>query len=234
LLDTLLMNMSELHVLEEQPVLRQVQVTLGDEARLATLSSAEANALRAHYFETLEQIQPAPPGRTVIDKFPLHMTDVPLIHRLFPDAKVILVERQPLRFGAELLHVQLSAQPRHAKLHRPEGSRAHLRCRVRKMVSRHLAASDRLSPYPLRAHGRGPRVRNASAARVSRPCRGIRRCWTTGAVPPSAIISAPPAIPQVTEPIYRRSAGRWQRYRRQMESILPILEPWAQRMGYEM
>jgi hypothetical protein len=39
---------------------------------------------------------------------------------------------------------------------------------------------------------------------------------------------------QVSEPIYRRSAGRWQRYRRQMAPILPILEPWARRMGYEL
>jgi len=37
---------------------------------------------------------------------------------------------------------------------------------------------------------------------------------------------------QVTEPIYKRSAGRWERYRRQMEPVLPILAPWAKKMGY--
>jgi hypothetical protein len=39
---------------------------------------------------------------------------------------------------------------------------------------------------------------------------------------------------QVTEPIYRRAAGRWQRYRAQLEPVLPILAPWAERMGYEI
>jgi hypothetical protein len=39
---------------------------------------------------------------------------------------------------------------------------------------------------------------------------------------------------QVTEPIYRRSSGRWRRYRRQMAPVLAILAPWAERMGYEM
>ena len=39
---------------------------------------------------------------------------------------------------------------------------------------------------------------------------------------------------QVTEPIYRRSAGRWQRYRAQFAPVLPILAPWAERMGYEI
>jgi hypothetical protein len=37
---------------------------------------------------------------------------------------------------------------------------------------------------------------------------------------------------QVTEPIYTRAAGRWQRYRAQLEPVLPILAPWAERMGY--
>jgi hypothetical protein len=39
---------------------------------------------------------------------------------------------------------------------------------------------------------------------------------------------------QVTEPVYRRSAGRWRRYRRQMAPVLPILAPWAELMGYEI
>ena len=39
---------------------------------------------------------------------------------------------------------------------------------------------------------------------------------------------------QVTEPIYQRSAGRWERYREQMTPVLPILAPWAERMGYSI
>jgi hypothetical protein len=39
---------------------------------------------------------------------------------------------------------------------------------------------------------------------------------------------------QVSEPIYRRAAGRWERYRDQLAPVLPILAPWAARMGYDM
>jgi hypothetical protein len=39
---------------------------------------------------------------------------------------------------------------------------------------------------------------------------------------------------QVTEPIYTRAAGRWQRYRDQLTPVLPILAPWVERMGYEL
>ena len=39
---------------------------------------------------------------------------------------------------------------------------------------------------------------------------------------------------QVGEPIYRRAAGRWERYREQLAPVLPILAPWAEKMGYSL
>src|SRR5205085_9846107 len=55
----------------------------------------EANALRARYFEALAALAPPATGQLVIDKFPLHMARVPLIHRLCPDARIVFVERHP-------------------------------------------------------------------------------------------------------------------------------------------
>ena len=43
-----------------------------------------------------------------------------------------------------------------------------------------------------------------------------------------------PGYSQVTEPVNARAVGRWTRYREQLEPVLPILEPWAGRMGYEI
>jgi hypothetical protein len=39
---------------------------------------------------------------------------------------------------------------------------------------------------------------------------------------------------QVTEPIYQRSAGRWQNYRKHLEPIIPVLKPWIDKFGYEV
>jgi hypothetical protein len=39
---------------------------------------------------------------------------------------------------------------------------------------------------------------------------------------------------QVFEPIYTRSAGRWHNYRKHLEPILPVLEPWVRKFGYEL
>jgi hypothetical protein len=37
---------------------------------------------------------------------------------------------------------------------------------------------------------------------------------------------------QVAEPIYARAAGRWESYRAELAPVLPILAPWAERLGY--
>ena len=39
---------------------------------------------------------------------------------------------------------------------------------------------------------------------------------------------------QVTEPLYKRAAGRWVRYRQHLEPIFPVIEPWVKRFGYDL
>jgi hypothetical protein len=41
-----------------------------------------------------------------------------------------------------------------------------------------------------------------------------------------------PSYNQVTQPLYTRSRGRWERYREQMQPVLPTLLPWARSYGY--
>ena len=38
---------------------------------------------------------------------------------------------------------------------------------------------------------------------------------------------------QIGEQLYTRASGRWRRYADQLAPVLPILDPWAQQMGYE-
>jgi hypothetical protein len=42
-----------------------------------------------------------------------------------------------------------------------------------------------------------------------------------------------PSYAQVSQPIYARARGRWEKYREHMRDVLPILAPWVERMGYE-
>ena len=42
-----------------------------------------------------------------------------------------------------------------------------------------------------------------------------------------------PSYSQVTQPLYTRARGRWQRYREHMQPALAILLPWARRLDYD-
>ena len=95
LLDTLLMGHPDIHVLEERPLLQRAGEALGDFARLPGLGAAEIARLRALYFAELDALDPAARGKMVVDKLPLNILGAPLIHRLFPEAKLIFAERHP-------------------------------------------------------------------------------------------------------------------------------------------
>ena len=233
LLDTLLMNLPRLHVLEELPPVSEVQIMLGGHARLAALASDEANALRRRYFEALDSVSPPAPGQIVVDKYPLHMARIAIIHRIFPGAKIVFVERHPcdavlscfmsnfelsramrsftdLEEAALLYDIVFDAWTRAEALLPLDVHRI----RYERMVENLEGEMRALLAYLGLPWDPGVLDNRASAARRSH------------------IVTA--SYSQVTEPIYQRSAGRWVRYREQMAPVLPILAPWAERLGYEM
>jgi len=233
LLDTLLMNIPDLHVMEELPVMRQVEEGL-DPGALATLDSGEAQALRDRYFEALQLIAPPPrAGMTVVDKYPLHMARMPLIHRIFPDARVILVERHPC-------DAVLSCFMSNFQLNRA----------MREFVTLEGAARlyDSVFTCWERATGLLPvNVHRIRYERMVADLEGEMRAllgflgmpWdekvldNRGAAAKREHIRTA-SYAQVGEAIYTRSAGRWERYREQMAPVLPILAPWAEKMGYSI
>lgn len=233
LLDTLLMNMPSLHVLEEMPVLNHVHDMLDSPQKIATLTSADANALRADYFRTLDTLSPPNEGQTIVDKYPLHMAWMPLISRIFPDSKIIFVERHPC--DAVLSCFMSSFQLNHA---------------MRSFVTLEEAAAtyDTVFDAWTRAETLLPlHVHRIRYERMVEDLEGEMRAllefleipWDEKVLDNRGAAARRDHIrtasySQVTEPIYRRSAGRWQRYRRQMEPVLPILAPWAERMGYDI
>jgi hypothetical protein len=43
-----------------------------------------------------------------------------------------------------------------------------------------------------------------------------------------------PSYHQVVQPLYSRAKGRWQRYRAQMNPVLPVLRRWVEMYGYQL
>jgi tetratricopeptide (TPR) repeat protein len=233
LLDTLLMNIPNFHILEELPIMRQVELALGDQNRISNIEPKEAAALRARYFESLQIISPAYHGQVIVDKAPLHMARVPIIHRIFPDAKFVFVERHPcdVVLSCFMANFQLNRAMRHFTT--LEGA-AELYDKVFESWSRAR------SLLPMKVHTVRYENMVANLEAEMRPLLqflGVE--WNASVLDNRAAASKREHIrtasyAQVAEPIYNHAAGRWQRYRTQMKPVLPRLVPWATKMKYEI
>jgi tetratricopeptide (TPR) repeat protein len=231
LLDTLLMNIPALHVLEELPVLREVEAIAGD-TDPGQWSAAEVARLRAYYFETLDTLSPPARGQTVVDKHPLHMARMAIVHRLFPDARIILVERHPC--DAVLSCFMANFNLNHAMRSFTDLREAALTYDI---VFDAWTRAEAL--LPLKVH----RVRYENMVedldgemRALLDFLGLP--WDEAVLDNRAAAATrghvrTASYSQVTEPIYKRAAGRWERYRSAMTPVLLILAPWAERLGYK-
>lgn len=230
LLDTMLMGLPTLSVLEERPMVAELLAELGDED-LASLSPERLRQLRDGYFASAAQ-HGWQEGRWLVDKHPLNMARVPAIHRLFPNARFILAERHPadvvlscfmanfrlnfaMRSFTDLTEAAMTYDTVFRAWHRARevfGIAAHA-VRYERLVEDPrgelqplvdwlgLEWNDQLLAHEDTARTRG-RVRTASYA-------------------------------QIGEKLYTRASGRWRRYADQLAPVLPILDPWASQMGYD-
>lgn len=100
LLERVLDSHPAIQTLEEQPTIKRVRDEVdglpgGYPAALAHLSAGQQNRLRKRYYKEVDARIARRAGVLTIDKMPLNIVHVPLIHRLFPDARFILALRHP-------------------------------------------------------------------------------------------------------------------------------------------
>ena len=233
LLDTLLMGHPDVCVTEEKPMLDSVARSIGGYERIAELDESELDTLRNLYFAQAAEYVPDLGNRILIDKQPFAMVEAPLIHRLFPAAKFLFVLRHPCdvvlscfvtRFEPIGGLVNFTTLEGTAQLY-DQMFRFWGQCRtILPMIVQRVR-------YERLVEDAEPEMRALAAF------MGLQ--WT------DAILDNPttaqdrgfintPSYAQVAEPLYDRSIGRWEKYRKQMKPVLPILAPWAQRFGYEV
>ena len=233
LLDTVLMGHPGLHVLEELPVLQRVNAELGDLERLPALGADEVARLRALYFEEMDRIAPGGEGKLVVDKFPLAVGLTALIHRIFPDARFIFARRHPCDVVLSCFMTNFRLNPGVANF-LDLGDAAAL---YDAMMSYWQKCR---SIFPLQVHDFRYEAMVADMEGELRPLVDFlglpwdeRLLDHRASAEKRGFISSP-SYAQVSEKIYSRAAGRWERYRDQMAPVLPTLAPWAARMGYRV
>ena len=200
-------------------------------ADLASLDQADADALRATYRRLVSRVLPELGGHRLVDKNPLNMQCLPMIMRLFPQARIILCLRhpcdvllscsmQPFRSPAFMVlcaslqrlahgYARAFAQwQRDVELLAPRV----LVWRYETVVSDLDGQAARLADF-LDLADAAPLKRFAEHARAKR------------------YISTP-SYAQVTEGVHRKAVGRWQNYREHFAPVLPVLQPWIDRFDY--
>jgi tetratricopeptide (TPR) repeat protein len=233
LLDTMLMADPDVRVLEEEPFIGQVEESLGRTAALASLTPAQLHEARLAYFAKVEASVGPLEGVQIVDKHPLHLNKVPVIRRLFPDAKFVLALRHPcdvllscyltnFRINnamANFLRLEDAAALYDLSFSNWERAREIFDLPVGTVVYEQLVEDKNRELRPLfdwlGLTWPGEEFDHRDAARA----RGT---------------VATASYAQVTEPIYKRAAGRWVRYREQLEPVLPTLDKWIKRYGYEV
>lgn len=235
LLDTILMGHPNTIVLEEQPPLNHVDKQIGGTAALSTLDTAAVADARRLYFEEIAKVAPAPldPAKMLVDKSPLFLSKAALIQRLFPNARFILALRHPcdvllscfmsnFRLNnamSNFLRLEEAADFYDLTFQHWERSRALFPLNVHTIVYERLIDDVETEVRPLFDFLQLDWHEAALDHRATAKARGL-------------ITTA--SYSQVVEPIYKRAAGRWERYRHHLEPILPTLQPWVEKFGYSL
>ncbi|MGH6949864.1 MAG: tetratricopeptide repeat-containing sulfotransferase family protein, partial [Vitreimonas sp.] len=235
LLDQILSSHSRIVCIEEREhfaeALGEVIRDADKLARFGMLSAEEIETARAEYWRRVRAENTLPPDVLLVDKLPLNIVVLPLIKRVFPDAKVIFALRDPRdvilsccqqRFGmnaamAQFLELSSAAAYYDAIMTLFDVCRQRLaldlhEVRYEDVVADLESAARALAAFLDLDYEAGMLDFNATA---------LKRDINT------------PSARQVIQPLYNRSIGRWRRYGEQLEPVLPILTPWVERFGYE-
>ncbi|MGH8184359.1 MAG: tetratricopeptide repeat-containing sulfotransferase family protein [Rhodanobacteraceae bacterium] len=198
---------------------------------LASLPQSDADQLRAVYWRLVRRVLPNLDRHRLVDKNPLNMLCLPMILRLFPDARIILCLRHPCDvllscsmqpFRSPAFMVLCSSLQRLARgysdafeqccRHLDVFAPNVLTWRYETVVGDFEGAVARLGEY-LAVEDASPFADFAAHARA-------RQFIST------------PSYARVTEPVSSTAVGRWQNYREWFEPVLPTLRPWIERFGY--
>lgn len=231
LLDTMLMGQPELSVLEERPMVAHTIKLIGDQ-NLRDLSNERVDELRASYFDSARHHGWAE-GRWLVDKHPLNMQRVPTIHRLFPNAKFILAERHPY-------DVVLSCFMANFTMNLAMRSFTSLKeaALTYDAVFRSWERGKDLFPIDHVAI-RYERLVEDSASELRPLIDWLGISWNEKVLAHAETAKERGRVrtasyAQIGEELYTRAKGRWVRYTKHLEPVIPTLRPWAEKMGYEV
>ncbi len=200
-------------------------------ADLADLTGTEVEQLRATYFRMVERVLPDRGQRRLVDKNPLNMLCLPMIMRLFPQARIILCLRHPCDvllsctmqpFRSPAFMVLCSSLQRLARGYVGAFEQWYRQVEVfapRVLEWRYESVVEHLDEHLARLAAFLEIADASPMARFADHAQSKRFIST-------------PSYAQVTQGIHSRAVNHWHGYREHFEPVLPLLQPLLDRLGY--
>jgi hypothetical protein len=197
--------------------------------RLAAADEAELAPFREAYWRTVRSHGVAPEAGTFVDKLPMNTLGLPLIARLFPQAKVIFVRRDPRDVVLSCFRRQFVMNGTSWEFLSLAGT-ARFYDAVMGLAARYMAALP-LNLTTLRYEDLVADF--AGQTETLRAFIGLSDDPAMAAFAGSerAADIATPSAAQVAGGVFE-GAGQWKRYETQLAPVTPVLKPWIETFGY--
>jgi Flp pilus assembly protein TadD len=234
LLEQLLETHPDIVTLGERPILRDAEVAFFSQAggvtRLAAVVSDLLEPLRMAYWKRVGEFGVDPSGKVFVDKHPLYTIRLPLISKMFPNAKVIFAIRDPrdvvlsgLRraFSMNPAMYELTTMISAAKYYDTVMSAGKVYFETLPIDMHRLRYEDLVTDFETTSRSL---------------CDFLGVPWTAdlenfAETARAGRISTPSAT-QVGRGLYAEGIDQWRRYAFALEPVLPILQPWIETFGY--
>jgi len=199
--------------------------------RLAALEGRALDEARESYWRGVRAFGIEPEGKVFIDKQPLNTFNLPLIAKLFPEAKILFAVRDPrdVLFSCFRRHFEVNPVM-YEFLDLVSG--AHFYDAVMNVGEIGRAKL----PLTLLEHRYEDMIEDFDG-RVRAVCDFLNIDWTdsmrdfSSKARETAIRS--PSAAQVRRPLYGEGVGQWRRYAAEFAPAQPILARWIERFGYQ-
>ncbi|MBX7249849.1 MAG: sulfotransferase [Caulobacteraceae bacterium] len=235
LLEQVLASHPDVVALEERSCLEDSLTDLFLDAkaldRLSKARSDDLQAYRAAYWRRVANDGVDVHGKVFIDKMPLNTVLLPLIHKLFPDARILFAIRDPRDVVLSCFRRRFGMNPAMYQMLTLRGAAEYY-----DVVMKLGARFREIMPLKVRECRYEALVEDfETEARQHAAFLGLD--WS-GAMADFAKTARTrpvntPSSTQVTRGLFREGMGQWKAYADQLTPVAPRLAPWVERFGYE-
>jgi tetratricopeptide (TPR) repeat protein len=197
---------------------------------LASLDEATAKRFRDGYWRRARAAGADVEGRLFVDKMPLDTINLPIIARLFPEAKILFARRDPRDVVLSCFRQVFAPNAATYSMLTLDGA-ADFYDAVMRLAQVYL----RVLPLNLR-EVRHEQLVGDFDGELRALCAWLDLEWSDAfydfAAQAEGRTISTPSAGQVRRGLYRDATPAWTRYADQLAPVLPILQPWVERFGY--